>query len=149
MAWGNHNSSAVTRGKLSISSPYDTTTLGNFELHDDGEESAGTMISQGDWVSCKLDVVQDVSAFRTGLADRSDGPMGCYFDDIQIVNVTGIDSSYGQGPTCSGVVLDDLKPPGVAGYSDSVISEFSTLLTAGRLFPNRLVTPTKLLSIEC
>ena len=59
--------------------------------------------------------------------------MGCYFDDIQIVNVTGIDSSYGQGPTCSGAMLDNLKPPGVSGYSDSVISELSTLLTAGRL----------------
>ena len=112
---------------------YDTTTLGNFELYDDGEKSAGTMISQGEWVSCKFDVAQDVIVFRIGLVVRSNGSMGCYFDDIQIVNVTGIDSSYGQGPTCSGVVLDDLKPPGVAGYSDSFISELSTLFTAGRL----------------
>jgi len=106
-----------------------STYLNKFVFCDDGGSGPNSMTSQGDWIVCKFDVPEDISEFRIGLSDRSSGPSGFYFDDIQIVN----DDSHGTGPTCSGVTLNDLAAPGIDGFSDAVIDELSTLLTAGRL----------------
>lgn len=82
------------------------------------------MTSINQWITCQFEIPQSVETFRIVLQDRrSTGD--AYFDNIQV--------SSGTGSTCTGVVLDDLQPPGQSNRSEMVVDQLATLLTAGRL----------------
>lgn len=86
--------------------------------------------SNGEWITCQFEIPTEINTFqlimRDSTSSKADKISGdAYFDDIQVIP--------GSMTTCVGVHLQDVDPPGQVGYSDFVVNELATLLTAGRL----------------
>mmetsp|Transcript_31842 Transcript_31842/g.73213 ORF Transcript_31842/g.73213 Transcript_31842/m.73213 type:complete len:3134 (+) Transcript_31842:2040-11441(+) len=122
-------SNTATGGCIGFRADGGTPYLNIFQLCEDDNNGSNSMVSDGVWITCKFDLPTNIPEFRIGIADRSAGPSGFYFDDIQVVH----DAEHGTGPTCENVILDKMPPQGIDGFSDSLVKELSTLLTAGRL----------------
>jgi len=81
------------------------------------------MLSTGSWITCQFEIPSELSGFRIVIGDRRSSSV-TYFDNVQVTSGTG---------TNCGVTPPTLDPPGQDGFSDAVIDNLATLLTAGRL----------------